>query len=286
MAETTLIAIRTVIAFVWLFIVARLIGPKQVSQLSFFDYVSGITIGSMASSLAVETEMRPVAVFTGLGMFALFAVGMTWLRHSRYTFRKWIDGEPVVLVSRGVLHFESLGFARMTADELVMLLRREGVFDLSEADWVWLEPTGQLSVRKKEQHNTLTPRQVGLPTPVRPQPHVVIIDRKVLPASLKDAGVDESWLLDRLAEQGIAGPEEVAIGQTDGQSLFVWRRDHRTPTIPAPRQEDLVRLTLQKAQSELELFALDTADGQAQHLYTDAARGVQRLLQQVGPYLR
>lgn len=286
MSETTLIAIRTVIAFIWLFIVARLIGPKQVSQLSFFDYVSGVTIGSMASSLAVETEMRPVAVFTGLGMFAVFAVGMTWLRHSRYNFRKWIDGEPIVLVSDGKLKFESLGFARMTIDEMVMLLRRAGVFDLEEVDWAWLEPTGQISVKKKAIHQPATAKRLGIPVPTSPQAHQVIIDGKVLRATLKDTGKTEEWLHDRLTEQGISDPGEVAVGQVKGDSLFVWRRDDKTPLIPAPSTGDLLRLNLQKAQAELELFALDTGNKDAQRLYAESSRRLQGVLEGIDPFLR
>lgn len=281
-----LVAIRTIIAFVWLFIVARIIGPKQVSQLSFFDYVSGITIGSMASTLAVDSEVRAVAVFTGLGMFALFAVAMSWLRHSRYPIRVWLDGEPILLVSDGRLHFDSLGFVRMTVDELLTLLRREGVFDLQEVDWVWFEPTGQISVRRKAPYNTVTLRDLDLPAPAKPQPHVVIIDGQVLPETLRETGHDEGWLMDRLAEQGLPGPGPVAVGQVSGESLFVWLRDGQSPPVPAPRREDLLRLTMRKAQAELELFALDTEDPQARRLYQQSAQDLQHVMREVEPLLR
>lgn len=285
MPETFLTLIRTLAAFVWLFIIARMIGFRQISQLSFFEYVAGITIGSMASSMAVEIENRPVAVFTGLLVFALLAVVTSFVRHKSYRARKWFDGEPTKLVADGELDLKSLGQARMTIDELVMLLRREGVFDLSEVSDVFFEPTGQVSVRKKGQYAPLTPRQAGMTAVTAPLPHVVVVDGRVLRRTLQEAGKDREWLHRKLAEQGLDGTADVAMAQVKGDSLFIWTGDSQGVPAPAPPVSDVTRFSLQKVQAELEMFALDTGDEGAKKTYTDAARRLTGVINRVEPYL-
>ena len=142
MNEALVVVARSIIAFVTLFIFARLLGKQQVSQLTFLDYVLGITIGSIAATLSVDLESRAWPHWVGLAVWTA-AVLIIQISSAKSTqAAKIFMGEPVVIISNGKILEEAMGRMRYNIPDLLEQLRNQGVFDISTVEFAVLNRTG------------------------------------------------------------------------------------------------------------------------------------------------
>lgn len=225
MNEALVVVARSIIAFVTLFIFARLLGKQQVSQLTFFDYVLGITIGSIAASLSIDLESRAWPHWVGLAVWTLAVLGIQIASTKSTTAAKIFMGEPVVVISKGKLLEEAMGRMRYTTGEILEQLRNQGVFDISTVEYAVMESDGQLSVLLKPEHRPATVQDLGLAPPSGGMSAQLIYDGQVIQENLQAAGVDEAWLAKRLREQGINNASEVFLASyhPGSQRLFIDR---------------------------------------------------------------
>jgi uncharacterized membrane protein YcaP (DUF421 family) len=223
--EALVVLARSIIAFVTLFIFARLLGKQQVSQLTFFDYVLGITIGSIAASLSIDLESRAWPHWVGLAVWTLAVLGIQIASTKSTTAAKIFMGEPVVVISKGKLLEEAMGRMRYTTGEILEQLRNQGVFDISTVEYAVMESDGQLSVLLKPEHRPATVQDLGLAPPSGGMSAQLIYDGQVIQENLQAAGVDEAWLAKRLREQGINNASEVFLASyhPGSQRLFIDR---------------------------------------------------------------
>lgn len=223
--EALVVVARSIIAFVTLFIFARLLGKQQVSQLTFFDYVLGITIGSIAASLSIDLESRAWPHWVGLAVWTLAVLGIQIASTKSTTAAKIFMGEPVVVISKGKLLEEAMGRMRYTTGEILEQLRNQGVFDISTVEYAVMESDGQLSVLLKPEHRPATVQDLGLAPPSGGMSAQLIYDGQVIQENLQAAGVDEAWLAKRLREQGINNASEVFLASyhPGSQRLFIDR---------------------------------------------------------------
>lgn len=156
--KTVLTALLSVVA---LFIITKLMGHKQVAQLDFFDYVCGITIGSIGAELATELE-SPWKPLVALVVYGIVAVGLDILCQKLPTARKYINGEPTVLFSDGKICRRNLKRAKITLSELLLMCRGQGYFDLDDIQIAVLEYNGRLSVLPRAVSRPLTPADIGI----------------------------------------------------------------------------------------------------------------------------
>jgi uncharacterized membrane protein YcaP (DUF421 family) len=156
MNEALVVFVRSVIAFITLLIFARILGKQQVSQLTFFEYVLGITIGSTASTLTTDLTSRAWPHWVGLLTWALAVLIMQWASLKWRYAAKYFNGEPTIVIMNGRIMEKTLGSMRYTADDLMEQLRNNGVFDLNEVAYAMLESNGELSVLKKSQYQPVT----------------------------------------------------------------------------------------------------------------------------------
>lgn len=222
MNETAVVIVRGIIAFFSLLIFARLLGKQQISQLTFFDYVLGITIGSIAASLTTELTSRAWYHFVGLvvwtvAVLALQLISETWRYASKY-----VDGEPVVVVMNGKIMEDTMKKMRYRSVDLMEQLRDKGVFDLNEVEFAILETNGKLSVLKKPQFQPITPLHMNIPSIPNGIGTELIYDGKIVKQNLKDLRITEEWLKTQLKAKGINDVSEVFLATiTPSGSFFV-----------------------------------------------------------------
>lgn len=214
------ISLRVAIGFVILLILVRLIGNKQLGQLNVFTYISGIVIGSMVADIILHDDialwpsMFGVALWTGLA----FCVELMALKNVKV--RELLDGQPIILIKKGQIHYAALKKERMNIDDLTMMLRTNSVFAVADVDYAILEPNGDLSVLPKQNKQNLVKEDLNI-TQVKPKyfPTTLIIDGKVLAKNLKELGLSEDWLRDTLSESGVQNAADVLYAeiQEDGQ---------------------------------------------------------------------
>ncbi len=216
------VAIRSIISFFILLLLIRLIGKQQVSQLTFFDYVLGITIGSIASTLSVQINENMTATLAGMGIWAGLAILLAQLAMHNVWIRKVVEGEATVVIENGKILEEHLRRIRIPVDELISELRTQGIFKISDVEFALFEPGGKLSIQKKSPRQPLTPEDMKLKTQYDGLPTNLIIDGVLLTEALKSVKLSKAWLQYQLNKKDIKEISEVSLAQLDTRgNLFV-----------------------------------------------------------------
>ena len=218
--ETLVVVVRGIIAFFSLLIFARILGKQQISQLTFFEYVLGITIGSIAATLTTELNSRAWVHFVGLLVWTV-AVYVLQIISERWRYiSKYVDGEPLVVVMNGKIMEKSMRKIRYRASDLMEQLRDKGVFDLTEVEFAILETNGKLSVLKKPQFNPITPLHMNIPSIPSGVSTELIYDGEVVEQNLKDFNITKEWLVSQLNAKEINNIDEVFLATITPDGSF------------------------------------------------------------------
>ncbi|MDD2586376.1 MAG: DUF421 domain-containing protein [Syntrophomonadaceae bacterium] len=223
MNEGLVVLVRSLIGFFTLLIFARLLGKQQISQLTFFDYVLGITIGSIAASLSVDLTTRAWPHWVGLITWAVTVLALQFITIRWNKADTILTGEPVVVIMNGMVMEESMKKTRYTLSDLLEQLRDKGVFDLTRVQFAVLETNGQLSVLLKPEYAPATPSDLNLTVQSSGLSTELIYNGIIIDENLQKAGVDRFWLIKQLNTQGISNPSEVFIAAYNPASstLFI-----------------------------------------------------------------
>lgn len=215
-------AVASVIA---LFFLTKLMGQKQISQLNLFDYINGITIGSIAAEMATSLEHDLWLPLTAMAVYTLFSLLLSLLERKSLTFNKFFVGNPNVLLEDGVLYQKNLQKAHLSITEFLSQCRVNGYFDLSALQTAILEPNGSISFLPKSGERPATPSDLQLATEQAQLLPNVIVDGKILYSNLRALGLDEIWLLDTLQAQGIRCAADVLLAVVnDKKELSAYRK--------------------------------------------------------------
>lgn len=217
------VVIQTFLAFFGILIYTRILGKQQIGQLTVFEYLNGITFGSIAAVLATDIGPRKTAYhMLGLTLFTVLTFGAGVLVMKSRPLRNVISGEPTVVIHNGKILEENMKKMQYNMDELLVQLREKDVFNLGLVEFAILEPTGALSVQLKSQERPVTRRDLGLPSDYEGVSVEMVMDGEVIHQNLRQLGLDENWLLDQLKQRGVTSLEEVplAVLASDG-SLYV-----------------------------------------------------------------
>ncbi|MDR0268071.1 MAG: DUF421 domain-containing protein [Paenibacillus sp.] len=217
--------LRTTFTFFVLLTLTRLIGEKQLGHLTFFDYVTGITIGSVAAEIVVRKDTPFFNGMISLIWWVILAILISYVSLKSSKARVLMDGQPKIIIKEGKIMRETLKSTRLNMDDLSMMLREKDVFSIQDVRYAILEPDGKISVLKKEFKQPITKGDLNIPTPIFTNlPSGIISDGKIVKKNLKELNLDEHWLYQELQNKGIHSADEVfyAEVQSDG-SLFVDR---------------------------------------------------------------
>lgn len=217
------------LSYVALFLITKLIGYRQISQLSIFDYVNGITIGSIAAEMATELE-KPLQPLLAMAIYCLLVVLTSWLTTHSVRMRRWLTGRTLVLLQNGTLYRENLKKAKLDVSEFLTQCRDSGYFDLNDIQLALLETTGKISFLPKSAMHPATPQDMGVTVP-QAQPQInVIVDGETMMDNLEYLGFNEDWLDHRLEEQNYTvGQIFLATCDRDG-SLTLFPMEHKAMT--------------------------------------------------------
>ena len=231
MQETIYIIALSLGSITAIFILTKLMGYRQMSQMSMFDYITGITIGSIAAEMATSLEDSFIQPLTAMVVYALVTTFLSWLSTKSIKARKILEGKPLVLLNNGELYLKSLKRAKLDLNEFLMQCRVNGYFDLSKIQTVILEGNGKLSILPKVSDRPVTPLDLNLTPQQDYMVANVIIDGKIMKENLRHTGKDEKWLLSQMKGQGVGRVEEVLLASLsmDGQ-LTVFLKENKKET--------------------------------------------------------
>jgi uncharacterized membrane protein YcaP (DUF421 family) len=220
--EGLVVVVRAIISFFSLLIFAKILGKEQISQLTFFDYILGITIGSIASEATIDLSSRAWPHFVGLLSWSLLAYLMQCVTLKWRYLAKVIEGEPVIVIMSGKIMENVLRKMKFRVSDVLELLRNQGIFDLNEVDYAILEPNGSLSVLKKPEYLPLTPKDMNIEVKPSGISTELVYDGKLIEENLKQMNKDKKWLMNQLKKHGIKDVSEVfLVTLNDAGSLYV-----------------------------------------------------------------
>lgn len=226
MNEGLVVLVRSIISFFSLLIFTKILGKQQISQLTFFDYALGITIGSIAATLTTDLSSRAWPHFVGLFVWAFLGYLMQLITEKWRYAAKYIEGEPTIIIMNGKIMEDALKKMKYTAADIMGLLRIKDVFDLSQVDFAIIEPNGQLSVLKKPEYEPLTPKDMSIikaPSGISTE---LIYDGVLIGQNLKQLNKSEKWLMDQLKMHEVKDISDVFLATlTPSGSLFIDKYD-------------------------------------------------------------
>ena len=198
-----------------IFILTKLMGYRQMSQMSMFDYIIGITIGSIAAEMSTSLEESFTQPLTAMIVYALSAMILAWLTSKSVKARRLIEGTPLVLLNNGELYRSNLMKAKMDVTEFLAQCRVNGYFDVSKLECAILEGNGKISFLPKVEDRPLTPSDMQLTPEQDYMVANVILDGNVMKENLKHIGKDEKWLHGQISAQGAKQVEDVLLATCD-----------------------------------------------------------------------
>lgn len=214
--------LTSLLSIISLFLIAKIMGHKQVAQLDFFDYINGITIGSIAAELATDLE-TPWKSLTAMLIYGIVAIGLSLITNKFPKLRKYVNGSPTILMNDGKIYRKNMKKAKLDLSEFLTMCREQGYFDLNDIQTAIFEYNGKLTILPNSANRPVTPADMKL----QPEPdHInteIIMDGRIMGENLKRMGLDLKWLEKQIKAQGYHDVKEIFLGLCDNNnqlSLF------------------------------------------------------------------
>jgi len=212
---------QTGLVFLFLLIFARILGKTQVGQLTFYEYISGITIGSIAGNIAAAEGEDFYWHMYDLALFVLLTFLIAYLSLKSRRLRRLVEGTPAVLISHGVIHKANMRAAHFDLDQLVAELRLRGVSDIRDVAFAFLETSGQLSIIKNAAAEPPNRADLNVSYDNVQLPLEVVLDGEVLTENLAKRGLSKEWLDKKLAEKNIENKGRIFYAALDRENELI-----------------------------------------------------------------
>ncbi|MDU5145827.1 MAG: DUF421 domain-containing protein [Paenibacillus dendritiformis] len=223
---------RTLFAFISLLLFSRLLGKKQMSHITLFNYITGITFGSIAAAMAVDKFISIHEGIISLAVWSILTIGVSKLSLKFPRIRVLLDGEPTIVIKKGKILEKTMAETHLNMDDLSMLLREKDIFSIKDVEYAVLEPHGRISVLKKKEKQAATREDLKLQTePLQYMPTEIIVDGSVVTKNLRDLNLSHEWLEKALHKAGISLAHIQQIFYAELQSDGTLHIDKRSDNV-------------------------------------------------------
>ncbi len=198
-----------------LFILTKLIGSREISQMSMFDYINSITIGSIAAEMAIGLDQNFLYPTIAMIVYTLVILLFSFLSNKNLTLRKYINGTSIVLYNNGTLYKQNFKKSKLDVNEFLLSCRNKGYFNLADVHTAILEPNGQISIIPNSDILPVRTKDLNIKPEQEEFVYNVILDGKVIYKDLKDTGNNIEWLNKKLKEQKISNIKDIFLATCD-----------------------------------------------------------------------
>jgi len=213
---------QTTFIFLSLLLFTRILGKTQIGQLTFHEYITGITMGSIAGSMASSEADKFWSNYFDLFLFFILTYLLSYITVKNRPLRKLIEDSPTIIIENGCIIKKNMTAMRFDLDELNSQLREKDVFDISEVQYAIIEPTGQLSVILKPDFQPLTKSDMNIHLPNATFPVEIIMDGQIIEENLTKKNLTHSWLKEQLTLRNITSHSNVMYAVIDSKGqLFI-----------------------------------------------------------------
>ncbi len=221
------VIIRALFSLITLFLVTKMLGKKQVSQLSLFDYVIGISIGNFAAEMTTNIEIQFINGIVAVLLFGFVAYLVSILTMKSIVLRRFFMGTPTVLIEKGKLLEKGLKKVKFDMNDLLEECRGNGYFDINQIEYAIMEANGKISILPKSDYKPLTVADMQLKVPQERLCANVIIDGKIMHKNLENMNKNEKWLLHELKIKGYTKLESILLATLDSNDkVNIYEKNH------------------------------------------------------------
>lgn len=224
------IIISSVISIIALFFSTKVIGNKQMSELSMFDYINGITIGSIAAEMATEMDRDVYYPLIAIAVYTVIMWFISFVSEKNIKGRRFFAGRSIILMENGKIYQKNFKTAKIDINDFLTQSRINGYFNLDDIDTAILEQNGKISFLPKSDARPLSPRDINLSPEQERLMKVVILDGNIMHENLKRTGNDMRWLENELHKQKIGSINDVYVAECDNNNqLYVHKKTDKAP---------------------------------------------------------
>lgn len=209
------VTFRSVLSLITLFLATRILGKKQVSQLSLFDYVIGISIGNFAAEATIDLSSGYLNGIIPVFVFAIVAYIVSFASMKSINFRRFFIGTPTILIQDGKILEKGLKKVKFDINDLLEVVRGAGYFDLSEISYAIMEVDGDVSFLPKGEYKNVTIKDMKLKKEKEGLCANVVIDSKIMKNNLENIKKDEKWLYKEIKKQGYNSLDNIILVTVD-----------------------------------------------------------------------
>lgn len=230
--ELGIVTIRSIISLTVLFIITKMLGKKQVAQLSLFDYVIGISIGNFAAEITINMDTQFINGILAIIIFGLIAYAVSILTMKSINLRRFFIGMPTPLIQNGKLLESNMKQTKFDINDLLEECRSNGYFDISQIEYALLESKGTLSILPKGENQPVTIKDMGLKPQKQSLVANVIIDGKTMKENLSNMNKSEKWLDQQLKQKGYKTKENILLATLDiDEKLTIYERNSQEKAL-------------------------------------------------------
>ena len=215
MSDFLNICFRTILVLIILFFITKMMGKKQISELNFFDYVVGITIGSIAADISLDIEKNMIAGIAALFIYGFISYIISFVSIKSILARRFFIGVPTVLVEKGKIIESGLKKSKIVVNDLLMVARENGYFNLDEIDYALMEVNGNISFLPKEKEKPVTKKDIKIKCSNEGLTVNAIIDSKYMANNMKAINKDKEWLDHELKVNGYDNYDNILLATID-----------------------------------------------------------------------
>lgn len=217
------VIIRSLLSLITLFLVTKILGKKQVSQLSLFDYVIGISIGNFAAEMTINLESDILHGTVAVLIYGFIAYVISIATMKSIFLRRFFMGVPTIIIEDGVLLYESLKKVKYDINDFLEQCREMGYFDISEIAYAIMETSGKLSILPKATYQTVINKDMNIKRNKACLVSNVIIDGNIMKDNLRISGKDEDWLLKQIKQRG-KSINNILLATLEDERLLIYEK--------------------------------------------------------------
>lgn len=222
------VLVRSLVSIVVLFLITELMGKKQLNQLNMFDYVIGITIGSLSASLSIDESIDYVYGVFSIIIYGVVSALISYLTTKSIKLRRFLTGTPLVIINDGKINYNNLKKSKLDINDLLQVARENGYYDLKEINYVILEPSGKVSFLPKAKYLPATRNDLKLKVSENSLCANLIIDGNIMEQNLKQIKKDKDWLITRLNNMGYKNIQNILLVTCDNkEKLTVYLKENQ-----------------------------------------------------------
>lgn len=254
------IVFRTLASIVILLLLTKLLGKRQISQLSLFEYITGISIGNIAAYVSLDLDNLWYLGIVSLAVWVSVSVAIEFLTMKNKKVRDFIDGKGTVLIKNGQLLKKNLHKERLTLDELLEQLRKRDVYRMADVEFAVMESSGEVNVLLKKEYQPITPDFLGWKVAQEHEAQTVLMDGNIQDEVLEAVGHDRNWLKHELKKRNIK-EEDVFFAQIDSNDQLFIQTGDETKQPKNTQSKPIERVAMLLEQFEAELHRLERLAG-------------------------